>query len=165
MVILPKDKIVYTYTCIGEERALRTDSDINDTIKISSILICGICIGASLWTAVDHEVSFSQWDWHALSSCYQYLSMYCTDTNMVVCMLIWLLVFQEMWHKAVCTMLSYCDILDYTTLPASGTLHHYMFTHTHNGLADRDSPQLGFFQFGSAPLWIAERASSSLPRL
>ena len=44
-----------------------------------------LCCG---WTAVDHEVSSSQWDQHALSSCYQYLSMYCTDTNMVVCMLI-----------------------------------------------------------------------------
>ena len=31
------------------------------------------------------SVSSSQWDLHALSSCYQYLSMYCTDTNMVVC--------------------------------------------------------------------------------
>ena len=45
---VPKDKLVYTYTCIGEERALRTDTDINDTVKISPIPICGICIGASL---------------------------------------------------------------------------------------------------------------------
>ena len=75
--------------------------------------------------------------------------MYCTDTNMVVCMLIIMtLGIQEMWHKAVCTMLSYCDILDYTTLPASGTLHHYMFTHTHNGLADGDSPHFDSSNLG-----------------
>ena len=31
-----------------KERALRTDTDSNDTVKISPIPICGICIGASL---------------------------------------------------------------------------------------------------------------------
>ena len=45
-----------------------------------------------------------------------------------------------MWHKAVCTI-CYLTVSFWTTqhYQLVGTLHHYMFTHTNNGLADGDS--------------------------
>ena len=40
-----------------KERALRTDTDSNDTVKISPIPICGICISASLANIITIKIT------------------------------------------------------------------------------------------------------------